>query len=622
MKRTEDEIRDHLATNLDLIEPGLVLIEKELLLKNDKGAKGFLDIFCRTADGKYLIIEVKRSDAAAREAVQELLKYIVLLRQNILVKNTEIRLMVASTDWNELLVPFSEFVRGSRYDCTGIRLELGSDELTVSTSHVELAPEDKPRRISRRHFIWKYDSEKKAKAAIPLIANYMQVAGLQDFVLIVLAINSEHNLVTRLVYFAQQELTLDRYMELIRTRFSPKIVAEFEEYIGDMSEYDDKVSEAADKVWEDYEDIDSIYSSTCAIDAQIAHPEKAKFWFSPDNSTPVGVFRFGRFNDSNITDDTIIKEIIGDDGASFYHGEVAARVESKAEIAALKATADNLFYFNPIWCSAVHAMCEYAVNTSADSIQMQAFSNDDILQTVAGIVIGYPGYVPYIKFEIQRNEEVEQIFGIIEWDGMEPDFENILKKYFNGDSFQYFMLRHFGEHRALNADLMDEMGLAYALGRMGEDGLIPVRVLPSSIEDVRGPKRQPLESFPSANSMFMASLIQMFLRHEQEFTRLYELVTLMLFEEKLEGLKDVSEDAESNYWIGAVERCDVCKRDMTSVRFMIDSPVGPGGPWGCMCAVCFNQAGGQIGCGSGQLYEKDDIGWRLVGGACAVQDET
>lgn len=622
MKHNENVIRDHLADNLDLIEPGLKLIDKEMLLKNDKGTKGFLDIFCRTDDDKYLIIEVKRSDAASREAVHELLKYTVLLRQNLLVKNTEIRLIVASTDWHELLIPFSEFVREVSYDCTGIRLELGSDGLTVSASRVELAPEDKPRCISRRHFIWEYSSEEKAKDAIPLIANYMHVAGLHDFVLILLSINSEHDLVvTHLVYFAQQELTLDRYMELIRIRFSPENFAEFEEYIGGMNEYNDKIGEAADKVWDNGEGIDSI-DNTCAIGVQIASPEKAKFLFSPDNSTSMEVFRFGRFNDSNITNDMIVKEIIGYDGASFHDGYVAARVESKTEMAALQATADNLFYFNPIWRSAVHDLCKYAVNTAADSIQIQAFSNDDILRTVAGVFIGYTGYVPEIKFEIQRNEEVEQIFGVIEWDGRKPDFENILNKYFDGDSFQYFMLRHFEGNRALNADLMAEMGFTYALVRMGEDGPIPVRVMSSFIEDVRGTKHQPFEVFVATNSTFMGNLIQLFLQHDHGFMQLYQRVTLMLFEEKLEGLKDISEDAESNYWTGTVERCDVCNRDMTSVRFMIDSAVVLGGPWGCMCATCFNQAGGQIGYGLGQLYEKDNIGWRLVGGACEDQDET
>src|SRR5579871_5898540 len=119
-KRTENEIRDHLSEHLGLIEEGLTLIDKEVVLHNDKGAKGFLDIFARTADGKFLIIEVKRSDGAAREAIQELVKYIALLKQNMLVKYAEVRLMVASTEWRELIVPFSEFVRSAPYDCRGL----------------------------------------------------------------------------------------------------------------------------------------------------------------------------------------------------------------------------------------------------------------------------------------------------------------------------------------------------------------------------------------------------------------------------------------------------------------------------------------------------------------------
>ena len=39
--RTEDEIRDYLAQNLDCIERGTVLINREEYLPNDKGASGW-----------------------------------------------------------------------------------------------------------------------------------------------------------------------------------------------------------------------------------------------------------------------------------------------------------------------------------------------------------------------------------------------------------------------------------------------------------------------------------------------------------------------------------------------------------------------------------------------------
>jgi hypothetical protein len=131
---SEAKIRDYLATNLDLIEPGLSLIEKERFLRNDKGANGFVDIFARSAAGHLVVIEIKRSDAAARQCIHELSKYAALLRQNLLVKNTEFKLLVLSTDWHELRTPFSEFLQITRYNCSGFQIIVGSDGLPRAMS--------------------------------------------------------------------------------------------------------------------------------------------------------------------------------------------------------------------------------------------------------------------------------------------------------------------------------------------------------------------------------------------------------------------------------------------------------------------------------------------------------
>ena len=347
-KRTEDEIRDHLAEHLDLIEPGLTLIGKERILHNDKGAKGFLDIIARTTDGKFLIIEVKRSDAAAREAVQELVKYFALLKQNMLVKTTEVRLMVASTEWRELMVPLSEFIRSTPYDCQGLRLLLGADGLTERTELIELAPEEPPRRLNRRHFIWGFNNEAHARAGVPIIAAYMRKVGLKDFVILLLEIKDADRPESRFLYFAQQELSLDAYMALIRKRLSRKEFSEFQEYLDeDYSEAEDKIGEAADKVWEDEGEL---FRRLGHSDCQIAHPEKARAWFAPKTLIRAEVIRFGRFEDDHITDEMIKAEILGEDGASFHHLDISANLSSKAEVAALLAAADNLFDLNLLLC--------------------------------------------------------------------------------------------------------------------------------------------------------------------------------------------------------------------------------------------------------------------------------
>jgi hypothetical protein len=112
-----------------------------------------------------------------------------------------------------------------------------------------------------------------------------------------LAISSAGEESHRFVYFAQQELSLEAYLAIIRARFSVEEVSTFEEWIEDLTEIEDKVAEAADKVWEPKEEDDSLYGRIKAIDQQIAHPEKARAWFAPQMLVSAKIFRFGRFED-------------------------------------------------------------------------------------------------------------------------------------------------------------------------------------------------------------------------------------------------------------------------------------------------------------------------------------
>jgi hypothetical protein len=207
---SEEAIRDQLADNLDLVETGLTLVKKEQLLRNHRGARGFVDIFARDKTGKLVIIEIKRSNATARQALQEIIKYVALLRQNFLVKETEYRLVVISTDWRELHVPFSEFVQSTRYDCIGQEIILGSDGRVIALKPVNPAPLEQPRRIARRHFIWHFQDESTARAAIPKVARHMKTVGLKDFVIAMLGSRATEDEGMHSLYFAQQELTLHK----------------------------------------------------------------------------------------------------------------------------------------------------------------------------------------------------------------------------------------------------------------------------------------------------------------------------------------------------------------------------------------------------------------------------
>jgi len=161
---------------------------------------------------------------------------------------------------------------------------------------------------------------------------------------------------------------------------------------------------------------------------------------------------------------------------------------------------------------------------------------------------------------------------------------------------------------------MAEMGLSYGIGIVEQEKLVPVRVRASSIDQLKGSDYQPLSTFPDANSEFTKNLVELFLEHEQEFGIVFNKARLGFSEHKLAKSTNPTDLARGVYWSGEVDECQVCGRDMSEVRFMLDSAIAPHGPWACMCAACFEEAGSRIGWGYGQLYERDKKGWRLVGG--------
>ena len=76
---TETDLRDHVAADLTLLEAGLTLVTTEFPLPNAVGTRGRVDILARDRHGMWVVIELKRSNTSAREALHELAKYVELL---------------------------------------------------------------------------------------------------------------------------------------------------------------------------------------------------------------------------------------------------------------------------------------------------------------------------------------------------------------------------------------------------------------------------------------------------------------------------------------------------------------------------------------------------------------
>lgn len=214
----ESRIRDNLALNLEIIEDGLTLIEKEFYLKpfNSNFTKGYIDILAKDVRGKFVIIEIKRSNQAARQAIHELLKYKSSVQNKYCVKSSEVRLMIVSTEWNELLIPFTKF--SSKFSVEGWKIEVNKefaiDKIRAVQPVIDTSLE---KDVSDNQGIYLFrDAHERDKFSRNINVEFEKI-GIEDFVTIELS--NIHNEILEFrygCYIAFLEKTIESYHKLIK----------------------------------------------------------------------------------------------------------------------------------------------------------------------------------------------------------------------------------------------------------------------------------------------------------------------------------------------------------------------------------------------------------------------
>lgn len=127
----ENGLRDELARDLSIIEPGLVRIRTNYPIESAKGASGAVDILAKDRHGSFVIIEVKRSDAVARQALHELSKYLAAFMTSMGVDQHKLRCFVVSTLWHELDVPLSFFASTVNVNVKGFEVTAVDGKIKV-----------------------------------------------------------------------------------------------------------------------------------------------------------------------------------------------------------------------------------------------------------------------------------------------------------------------------------------------------------------------------------------------------------------------------------------------------------------------------------------------------------
>ena len=176
----EHFLRDTLATQLDVLEPGLKLVSCEFPLPNSVGSRGSIDILARDRHGLWVVIELKRSRTAARQALHEVAKYTELLCREKHLHADRIRAIIVSTDWTDLLVPASNIARDWMHDLRGYQLHVDTDGSVAGADRVRFLPRSFEHEVSPIHVIFLFDDAESRDSAWQLTIKMAAAAGAHD----------------------------------------------------------------------------------------------------------------------------------------------------------------------------------------------------------------------------------------------------------------------------------------------------------------------------------------------------------------------------------------------------------------------------------------------------------
>lgn len=169
----EREFQEQLANDPGLLESGLRRIDAE-------GTRGGIDVVARDAAGSWVVIVLRRADTTVRQALRELTRRTELLRREKGLAPARVRAVIASTSWDELLVPVSNLARDWSHDLRGYQLVPGPDGVLARAERVELLPAPAAAEVTPVRFTLFFGTEAERDAGWRQVVGRATEVGARD----------------------------------------------------------------------------------------------------------------------------------------------------------------------------------------------------------------------------------------------------------------------------------------------------------------------------------------------------------------------------------------------------------------------------------------------------------
>ena len=618
----EAALRDLIARDICKLKRGLTLLQKEQYIPNKHGTKGFIDLYAKDENNRHVLIELKRSAAASRQALHEVSKYVEGVKQYFGAKDSEILVIIASTDWSELLVPFSYFAGKASVHVEGVEIIL--DEGGSQFHCEEKVPllVEQGRYFAPWHNVHLYRNYERLESGIESIQSSYACKGILDYVIVgfqKIAADGTQDQSSRypfIAYTATQMFSVDECMSIIEK--DEDLLNDAEETIQDLDE-----EEALSYL---HECIEILTPSPSHDSYEIGYPAKFCNIIEHGHYEVISLLRFGKFErNALLTDDAILAELRGEDGAVGQRFKRRIKASDVKAVNELKKAVGKALVLNPVWKRHLQQIVDEAAAEYPNSeIEIWVYNPSTGVFSIYYPMTSYQGalYIPTYTVLVRNPDVIRMYFGALQENGEPLPFSQILLKYYEGDLTALLATMLWGGTEDRDSEIVEDLGMQYRSFRVDfrkENKEFSIW------KDERWRDCNPctpidlFQGYVEKNATFVRQIISQikpYIYGEPDDSRAADNVVAQYISPALQEV-----DAQSRYYANPPEACDICGKPLKNRRFMIDGKVRDHSAWACMCSDCFLEMGEGIAWGTGQLYQQDTQGWRLVGGECPEYGE-
>lgn len=446
---SEAQLRDYLAERLDLIEVGLTLIKKEYHLPNTEGASGFIDILARGRMGELVIIELKRADQSARQALHELKKYVGLLAADRGVRVDQLRCVLLSTTWHELLIPFARFVRHVDYPTTGRLLHLDERGTPIGSSPMVLPSPQDGLETCPFHLILLYTNPASRNGASRKVAETLVELSANDYITLELdyAGSNSHVIQPFALYIVLAEFTAEM-RELVRKEFP-----------------EDCEEEPDDPWWHEQLVQSRVVAMAEADSVETGSP--AQFGSLEDWSRQ-SILGHGKYLDSDVWPANELLKVASGAGQAYSLPFVCqVTVSHRPAWLRMRQNLMSALLGAGEWPGIVSAVLDELEQKDDLELMVLAYAPNDILGSLDRLArTGLDDCMPRLIMEWKDGAHETLIGGRLEWDGETrvSSLEQVLRQDFGGYFWNYLVTSSVGGLAELDASLCQIHGLRYVIG--------------------------------------------------------------------------------------------------------------------------------------------------------------